>query len=178
MRAPDDPSGATGRARREGIRRFTALVSADNAAIAALLRNKNAELTGRGAGTVEYQITLAPGDEHDHAGRSGAATTSGQPLAWGTEMARVAGDLADLAATPNGSPHCSATCWYRSNFRRWPTAPNFHPRRCRQLPAKPACPARPAGPPGARAGTSPSTLALANCMPACIAGHDERKEGS
>ena len=71
----------TGRARCEGIRRFTALVSADNAAMAALLRNRNAELVGRGAGTVEYQITLAPGEEHDHASRSSAATTSGQPLA-------------------------------------------------------------------------------------------------
>ena len=67
----------TGRARCEGIRRFTALVSADNAAMAALLRNRNAEPVGRGAGTVEYQITLAPGEEHDHAGRSGAATTAG-----------------------------------------------------------------------------------------------------
>src|SRR6266487_6050096 len=51
----------TGRARCEGIHRFTALASADNAAIAALLRNRNAELVGRGAGTVEYQITLTPG---------------------------------------------------------------------------------------------------------------------
>jgi RimJ/RimL family protein N-acetyltransferase len=69
------------RARCEGIRRFTALVSADNAAIAALLRNTNTELVGRGAGTVEYQITLAPEEKHDHASRPGAATTSGQPLA-------------------------------------------------------------------------------------------------
>ncbi len=67
---------------------------------------------------------------------------------------------------PNGSPHCSATCWYHLNFRRWPAAPNFHPRRCHQLPAKPASPPRPAGPPGAltsmMTGKSPSTLALAN----------------
>ncbi len=71
----------TGRARCEGIHRFTALASADNAAIAALLRNRNAELVGRGAGTVEYQITLAPGGRACHANRSSAATTSGQPLA-------------------------------------------------------------------------------------------------
>jgi hypothetical protein len=36
---------------------------------------------GRQPGTVEYQITLAPGREHDHPNRSGSATTSGQPMA-------------------------------------------------------------------------------------------------
>jgi RimJ/RimL family protein N-acetyltransferase len=51
----------TGRARCEGIRRFTALVSADNAAMAGLLRNMGAELAAYGPGTVEYEITLAPG---------------------------------------------------------------------------------------------------------------------
>jgi RimJ/RimL family protein N-acetyltransferase len=51
----------TRRARCEGIGRFTALVSADNAAMAGLLRNVRAELVGRGPGTVEYEITLAPG---------------------------------------------------------------------------------------------------------------------
>jgi RimJ/RimL family protein N-acetyltransferase len=56
----------TSRARCEGIRRFTALVSADNAVIAALSRNWNAELVGYGAGTAQYQITLAPGECHDH----------------------------------------------------------------------------------------------------------------
>jgi RimJ/RimL family protein N-acetyltransferase len=53
----------TGRARHAGIRRFTALAAADNAAVAGLLRSAGAELTGYGPGTVEYQITLAPGDE-------------------------------------------------------------------------------------------------------------------
>jgi RimJ/RimL family protein N-acetyltransferase len=70
----------TGRARCEGIRRVTALVSADNAAVAGLLRNMNAELVGRGPGTVEYEIALAPGEQHNHANRSGSATASGQPL--------------------------------------------------------------------------------------------------
>ena len=51
----------TGRARREGIRRFTALVSADNAAMAGLLRNMGGEPAGHGPGTVEYEITLGPG---------------------------------------------------------------------------------------------------------------------
>ena len=47
------------RARREGIRRFTALTDADNVAVAALLRNAGAHLVRRGRGTVEYEITLA-----------------------------------------------------------------------------------------------------------------------
>jgi len=71
----------TGRACREGIRRLTALVSADNAAMAGLLRNVSAELVGRGPGTVEYEIALAPGEQHNHANRSGSAPASGQPRA-------------------------------------------------------------------------------------------------
>ena len=54
------------RARSEGIRRFTALVSASNAAMAGLLRNMSANLVGRGPGTVEYEITLAPSEEDSH----------------------------------------------------------------------------------------------------------------
>lgn len=52
------------RARQEGIRRFTALAAADNAAVAGLLRNMGAELVGYGPGTVEYEIGLAPGGGH------------------------------------------------------------------------------------------------------------------
>ena len=48
------------RARSEGIRRFTALVAADNAAVAALLQNMSAELVRYGPGTMEYEIALAP----------------------------------------------------------------------------------------------------------------------
>jgi EmrB/QacA subfamily drug resistance transporter len=51
------------RARQEGIRRFTALVAADNAAVAALLQNMSAELVRYGPGTVEYEIGLAPQEE-------------------------------------------------------------------------------------------------------------------
>jgi RimJ/RimL family protein N-acetyltransferase len=46
------------RAREEGIRRFTALVAADNAVVAGLLRKLNAELTGCESGTVEYELSL------------------------------------------------------------------------------------------------------------------------
>jgi EmrB/QacA subfamily drug resistance transporter len=52
------------RARHEGIRRFTALVAADNAAVAGLLRNMSAKLIRYGPGTVDYEIALAPPEEH------------------------------------------------------------------------------------------------------------------
>jgi hypothetical protein len=50
----------SGRARSEGICRFTALVAEDNMAMAKLLRNMSASLVGRSPGTVEYEITLTP----------------------------------------------------------------------------------------------------------------------
>jgi len=40
-----------------------------------------AEIAGRGSGAVEYEIALAPGDQHNRAYRPGAATAPGQPLA-------------------------------------------------------------------------------------------------
>jgi RimJ/RimL family protein N-acetyltransferase len=46
------------RARCEGIHRLTALVAADNVAMAGLLRNMSASLAARSPGTVEYEITL------------------------------------------------------------------------------------------------------------------------
>ena len=48
------------RARKEGIRRFTAVVSADNAAMDSLLRNMSGKRVGYGPGTVEYEIALSP----------------------------------------------------------------------------------------------------------------------
>ena len=52
------------RARQAGIHRFTALVGAENAAMAGLLRKMGACLVGRGPGTVEYEVSLVipPGD--------------------------------------------------------------------------------------------------------------------
>jgi RimJ/RimL family protein N-acetyltransferase len=46
------------RACQEGIGRFTALVAADNAAVAGLLRNSGASLIHRGRGIVEYELDL------------------------------------------------------------------------------------------------------------------------
>ena len=50
------------RARQEGIRHFTALVAADNAAVVRLLQDCRVgfRVTQRESGTVEYEITLPP----------------------------------------------------------------------------------------------------------------------
>jgi RimJ/RimL family protein N-acetyltransferase len=53
----------TDRARQEGIRRFTALVSSDNIAMARVLRNMSAKLVGYGPGTEQYEIALAAAEE-------------------------------------------------------------------------------------------------------------------
>jgi RimJ/RimL family protein N-acetyltransferase len=48
------------RARSEGIRCFTALVAADNPAMAGLLRHVRADLVHRERGALQYEITLGP----------------------------------------------------------------------------------------------------------------------
>ena len=47
------------RACQEGIRRFTAAVATDNAAMTGLLRNLGADMVGREFGTLEYEMALA-----------------------------------------------------------------------------------------------------------------------
>jgi RimJ/RimL family protein N-acetyltransferase len=61
------------RARCAGIRRFTALVAAENPAMAGLLRSVRADLVRREPGALQYEITLAPAAEYTPAGvlRSG-----------------------------------------------------------------------------------------------------------
>jgi RimJ/RimL family protein N-acetyltransferase len=61
------------RARSAGIRRFTALVAADNPAMAGLLRNVRADLVGREPGALQYEITLGPAEEHSPAGVPGSS---------------------------------------------------------------------------------------------------------
>jgi RimJ/RimL family protein N-acetyltransferase len=51
------------RAREEGIRRFTALVVADNVAVAGLARSAGAQLVCHEPATVVYEIPLAPREE-------------------------------------------------------------------------------------------------------------------
>lgn len=52
------------RARQEGIHRFTALIAADNVAMAGLLRNMCASLVRRESNTLEYEISLVPAAEY------------------------------------------------------------------------------------------------------------------
>jgi GNAT superfamily N-acetyltransferase len=56
------------RARCEGIRRFTALVAADNAATAGLLRNVRAHLVRHEPDALQYEITLGPAGGYSKAG--------------------------------------------------------------------------------------------------------------
>ena len=51
------------RAREEGIRRFTALVAADNAAMTGLARSVGADLVRRESATVVYEVPLVPREE-------------------------------------------------------------------------------------------------------------------
>jgi len=56
------------RARSEGIRRFTALVAADNPAMAGLLCHVRAHLIRREPDALQYEITLGPAEEYTPAG--------------------------------------------------------------------------------------------------------------
>jgi hypothetical protein len=49
-----------------------------------LLRNMNAKLAGRGLGTVEYEIALAPGDQHNHVNGTSSTTAPGPDMSEGT----------------------------------------------------------------------------------------------
>jgi RimJ/RimL family protein N-acetyltransferase len=60
------------RARQEGICRFTALVSAENAAVRGLLRSASADLVRRDSSDLEYEITLTPGE-------AGVPDSAGEP---------------------------------------------------------------------------------------------------
>jgi RimJ/RimL family protein N-acetyltransferase len=55
-------SRLSGRARQAGIHRLTALAAAENLAVAGLARSLGACLAGRGPGTVQYEVALAPAD--------------------------------------------------------------------------------------------------------------------
>ena len=62
------------RARSAGIRRFTALVAADNPAMAGLLRNVRADLVRRERGALQYEITLGPAEQYSTLARSALAS--------------------------------------------------------------------------------------------------------
>ena len=56
------------RARSEGIRRFTALVAADNPAMAGLLRKVRANLVRHEPGALRYEIMLGPAEQYSPVG--------------------------------------------------------------------------------------------------------------
>jgi RimJ/RimL family protein N-acetyltransferase len=56
------------RARSEGIRRFTALVAADNPAMAGLLRRVRADFVCHDPGALRYEILLGPAEQYRPAG--------------------------------------------------------------------------------------------------------------
>ena len=89
------------RARQAGIRRFTALVAAENRAMIGLLRKMGAELVSRESITMEYEIMLVPEQARD---RVPVAAAAG-------ERAR-----ADVAARPR--PAWSAA-WDDVAVSRW-----------------------------------------------------------
>jgi RimJ/RimL family protein N-acetyltransferase len=62
------------RAWSEGIRRFTALVAADNPAMARLLRNIGADLVDHEPGALRYEITLGPAEQYSTLAHSALAS--------------------------------------------------------------------------------------------------------
>jgi RimJ/RimL family protein N-acetyltransferase len=81
------------RARCEGIRRFTALVAADNPAMAGLLRSVRADLVRSEPGALQYEITLGPSDAyagwaHRKAGSADLVLSSGSRMKAAVRWAR------------------------------------------------------------------------------------------
>jgi RimJ/RimL family protein N-acetyltransferase len=103
------------RARSEGIRRFTALVAADNPAMAGLLRTVRAVLVGREPGALRYEVTLGPADERDPAGVLRSTRRSADRLwSYDTNSGRAQrrADAAGLALS-SGSRMKAVALWAR-----------------------------------------------------------------
>jgi RimJ/RimL family protein N-acetyltransferase len=93
------------RARQEGIRRFTALVAADNVAVAGLARAMGADLVRRESATVVYEVPLlVPREEPGHS--EAERVTPSQ-----TRM-RAAGGRASAAGDRSSRSH-------RARLRLW-----------------------------------------------------------
>ena len=103
------------RAREEGIRRFTTLVAADNAAVAGLARTFGAELVRRESATVVYEVSLVPREESGYTeaeqvkpsqtripATSGRASTAGGRVAAATRAGLRLWTLLNAQALLNG----------------------------------------------------------------------------
>jgi RimJ/RimL family protein N-acetyltransferase len=91
------------RAREEGIRRFSALVAADNVAVAGLARTVGAELVDRESATVVYEVPLVPREESGY--------TEAEQVKQSQTRIRAAGGR---ASTAGGRGSC-----YRAGLRLW-----------------------------------------------------------
>jgi RimJ/RimL family protein N-acetyltransferase len=92
------------RAREEGIRRFTALVAADNVALAGLARSAGAELVRREPAAVVYEVPLAPREEPGY--------TEAEQVKRSQTRIRAAGGRASAAGG-------SGSRGYRAGLRLW-----------------------------------------------------------
>jgi RimJ/RimL family protein N-acetyltransferase len=92
------------RAREEGIRRFTALVAADNAAMTRLARSVGADLVRRESATVVYEVPLVPREESGY--------TEAEQVKQSQTRMRAAGGR---ASTAGGGRSRS----YRAGLRLW-----------------------------------------------------------
>jgi RimJ/RimL family protein N-acetyltransferase len=92
------------RAREEGIRRFTALVAADNAAMTGLARSVGADLVRRESATVVYEVPLVPREESGY--------TEAQQVKQSQTRIRAVGGR---ASTAGGRGSRS----YRAGLRPW-----------------------------------------------------------
>ena len=98
----------SGRARQEGIRRFTALADAENEAVAAGLRNAGAHLVRFGRGTVEYEITLTAGQPAGPEGSQVCLSRRRRPFRRPARPGRSGSALYRARRAPAGS------------YRAWP----------------------------------------------------------
>ena len=89
------------RARSEGIRRFTALVAAENPAMAGLLRSVRADLVRHEPGALQYEITLEPAEEYT---RGGAPSSSDDPPGRLPESAAITMVTETHPTTAAGAP--------------------------------------------------------------------------
>jgi RimJ/RimL family protein N-acetyltransferase len=92
------------RAREEGIRRFTALVAADNVAVAGVARSVGAELVCHESATVVYEVPLVPRDESGY--------TEAEQVKRSQTRIRAAGGRASTAGGRDGRS-------YRAGVRLW-----------------------------------------------------------
>ncbi len=92
------------RAREEGIRRFTALVAADNVAMTGLARSVGADLVRRESATVVYEVPLVPREESGY--------TEAEQVKWSQTRVRPAGGR---ASTADGR----GSRIYRAGLRLW-----------------------------------------------------------